>query len=248
MVGRNRSRRRASDLRLYCEMNTTKPLLVWSNEPNRLQSKSYICGYCGTPIASDRGWVGHKQFEQTRPAFILVCHKCSRPTFIDYDGHQTPGIAFGQTVNDISDSSVAVMYEEARKATSAGSFTAAVLCCRKLLMHIAVAKGATAGASFVTYVDYLANNNFVPPDAKGWVDHIRTRGNEANHEIITMKKEDAEELVSFVEMLLKIIYEFPAAAKRKYGPKTPAQVPAPIAPSKSVGNPLPGAPASLPTS
>ena len=41
------------------------------------------------------------------------------------------------------------------------------------------------------------------------MDHIRKKGNEANHEIRLMKKADAEELISFSEMLLKFIYEFP---------------------------------------
>ena len=111
------------------------------------------------------------------------------------------------------------IYDEARQATSALSYTAAVLCCRKLLMHIAVAKGAKAGESFASYVDFLAVQNYVPPDAKEWVDHIRKTGNEANHEIVIMKREDAEDLLAFAEMLLKIIYEFPASTKRKYGDK-----------------------------
>ena len=41
------------------------------------------------------------------------------------------------------------------------------------------------------------------------VDHIRKKGNEANHEIVLMEKEDAEDLLVFSEMLLKFIYEFP---------------------------------------
>jgi len=82
-------------------------------------------------------------------------------------------------------------------------------------MHIAVSKGAPAGDTFANYVQYLADKNFIPPDAKDWVDHIRTKGNEANHEIVIMTKDDAEELLSFVEMLLKVIFEFPAAVKRK---------------------------------
>jgi len=42
------------------------------------------------------------------------------------------------------------------------------------------------------------------------VDHIRKKGNEANHEIILMDKKDAENLITFIEMLLKVIYDFPA--------------------------------------
>ena len=92
---------------------------------------------------------------------------------------------------------------------SNGSHTAAVLCCRKLLMHIAVAQNADVGKSFIEYVEYLADSGYVPPNGRSWVDHIRKKGNEANHEIRLMQVGDAQELISFSEMLLKFIYEFP---------------------------------------
>jgi hypothetical protein len=90
------------------------------------------------------------------------------------------------------------------------SFTSAVLTCRKLLMHIAVAKGAAPGKSFMEYVEYLDQKNYIPPDGKGWVDYIRKKGNEANHEIKIMSVADASDLITFLEMLLKFVYEFPA--------------------------------------
>jgi hypothetical protein len=98
------------------------------------------------------------------------------------------------------------------------SFTSAVLTCRKLLMHIAVEKGAPIGKSFLDYVEYLADKHYVPPDGMGWVDQIRKKGNEANHEIKIMSRDDAEELIEFSEMLLKIVYEFPAKVRPPAGP------------------------------
>jgi hypothetical protein len=77
-------------------------------------------------------------------------------------------------------------------------------------MHIAVDRGAKDGQTFLQYIEYLAANGFVPPNGKGWVDHIRKKGNEANHEIVLMKQEDAADLINFTEMLLKFIYEFPS--------------------------------------
>ncbi len=82
-------------------------------------------------------------------------------------------------------------------------------------MNIAVAKGAPEGLSFIKYVEYLSENNYVPPDGKEWVDHIRTKGNEAAHEISSITENDAKDLITFIEMLLKIIFEFPASIKRK---------------------------------
>ena len=76
-------------------------------------------------------------------------------------------------------------------------------------MNIAVAQGAKPGETFVSYVEYLAAKGYVPPNGQGWVDHIRKKGNEANHEITLMSKTDADELILFIEMLLKFMYEFP---------------------------------------
>lgn len=180
-----------------------------------LNSKKFQCGYCGQPLASEKGWFAQDQNTGLNLWYIYVCHHCDKPTFFDNLGSQTPGVIFGDDVADIDNAQVKALYEEARKCTNNNAFTAAVLSCRKLLMHIAVAKGATAGKNFIEYVEFLADKNYIPPDAKDWVDHIRKKGNEANHEIMIMSREDAIDLISFSEMLLKLIYEFPANIKKK---------------------------------
>lgn len=188
--------------------------LHWENI-HGLASRSYTCGHCGSQIASERGWQARDHAGGKHVAYIYICHKCSKPTFHSSTGAQVPGVTFGNEVADIPDAGIQKLYEEARSCTGAGAYTAAVLACRKLLMHIAVVKGAKAGESFLSYVEYLAKQNYIPPDAREWVDHIRAKSNEANHEIVIMPKDDAEELVSFIEMLLRVIFEFPAAIKRK---------------------------------
>ena len=107
------------------------------------------------------------------------------------------------------------MYNEARDCTGAGAYTACVLSCRKLLMHIAVEQGAETNKNFVYYIDYLESNNFLPPNGKTWVDHIRQKGNEANHEIKMMDINDAKDILTFIEMLLKFIYEYPSMIDNK---------------------------------
>ena len=183
-----------------------------------LASRTYTCGHCSTSLASERGWWARpKASGGPICGSIYICHKCGQPTFFDQFGRQFPGVVFGDAVADIPEKTVEQLYNEARTTTSTGAYTAAVLCCRKLLMHIAVSKGAAAGDTFINYVQFLADKNFIPPDAKDWVDHIRKKGNEANHEISIMNKDDAEELLTFCEMLLKVIFQFPAAVKRKIG-------------------------------
>jgi hypothetical protein len=82
-------------------------------------------------------------------------------------------------------------------------------------MNVAVHKGAKTGLTFIEYVEHLSATNYVPPDGKDWVDHIRKKGNEATHEIVLMTAGDAEDLVNFTEMLLKFVYEFPALMNAK---------------------------------
>jgi hypothetical protein len=193
--------------------------ISWNNLSD-IPSRDYSCGYCNKPLASAKGWFG-KLMPSIRGLdnpYVYICHHCKSPTFFDSVGNQTPGIIFGNPVLEINDQSVESLYDEARKTTGTGCYTAAILCCRKLLMHIAVSKGAKEGDSFINYVKFLADNNYIPPDAKDWVDHIRRKGNEANHEISIMSKEDAEELLIFIEMLMKLIYEFPALIKKKTQP------------------------------
>lgn len=84
------------------------------------------------------------------------------------------------------------------------------MCCRKMLMNIAVQQGAAEGLKFIEYVNFLADNGFIPPNGKHWVDHIRKKGNEATHEIALMTEQDARELISFIEMLLRFVFEFPS--------------------------------------
>jgi len=96
---------------------------------------------------------------------------------------------------------------------SVNAFTAAAMTCRKVLMNVAVAEGAESGLSFAAYVQWLGDNGYVPAKGRNWVDRIRERGNEANHEIPDIDRADAEDVLSFTEMLLKVNYEMPARAK-----------------------------------
>lgn len=133
-----------------------------------------------------------------------------------------PGVAFGNEVAHLP-ADVDGLYREARNCMSVSAFTAGVLATRKLLMNVAASLGASPGGSFQSYVTYLEENGYVPPKARGWVDHIRKKGNEATHEIPPIARTDAEELITFVEMILKLVYDYPAhpAVSRRFVNPTP---------------------------
>lgn len=180
--------------------------MSWINEAG-IQSHKFTCGHCGSGVASDRGYYSNGVIRGNR-AVIHICPHCDLPTMF-HAGTQIPGVVPGEEVMHLPND-VQALYKEARSAIAAGCFTASVLISRKLLMSIAVAQGAEPGLKFIEYVDYLAGKGYVPPNGRGWVDHIRKKGNEATHEIVLMGRSESEELVSFSEMLLKFIYEFPA--------------------------------------
>ena len=175
-----------------------------------VQPVSYVCGFCGERVASDRGYPAGAMADGSGAhiAYIRICPGCDGPTVFTRSEKQVPGPLPGGEVQHVPQL-LDQLFGEARLSSSAGAYTAAVMVCRKMLMNIAVDKGAKAGLSFLDCVQYLADNGFVPPNGKGWVDYIRTRGNEATHEIHLMKQEDAIALIRFVEMLLRFIYEFP---------------------------------------
>jgi len=179
----------------------------WQNaQPG--SAHGYRCGFCDNQVSSSTGLnFLHLNNALNPEALLRICPHCNQPTYFRKPA-QFPGVAFGEKVLSLP-ADVESLYEQARACTSTEAYTPAVLACRKILMHIAVDQKAKPGLNFLEYVEYLATNGFVPPNGRGWVDHIRKKGNEANHEIVLMAQKDAEDLVIFVEMLLKFIYEFP---------------------------------------
>ena len=176
-----------------------------------LPVKSFYCGFCGDKVSSDRGYRNGRGPDGTIDihGIILICPNCKGPIFFPWsvNQEQIPGPAFGNPIKNLP-IELEKLYEEARECTKNLCFTASVLISRKILMNIAVQQGAEEGKTFIQYVSYLSDMGYVPPNGKGWVDHIRIKGNEANHEIKLMSREEAEMLIIFLEMLLKFVYEF----------------------------------------
>ena len=186
-------------------------MIDWQNI-GEIAPRVFRCGYCGEKVSSAKGYPSNKSY-----CMIYICPNCTCPTYIDHgeiEFKQYPGVAYGNKVESIPEG-IEKLYNEARYCVSVDSYTASVMACRKLLMNIAVENGAVKGKTYKEYVDYLEEKHYTPPDSKKWVDHIRQKGNEANHEIVIMEKKDSEEVINFIEMLLKFIFEFPGKMKDK---------------------------------
>lgn len=181
-----------------------------------ITAKQFTCGYCGNLVGPTTGYYSSDPRTAMAVIFIYICSFCRRPTIFDsaYGQEQIPGPTFGNHV-DFLPPEVESIYNEARASHSAGAFSGSVMLCRKILMNVAVSKGATVGENFQFYIDYLESKNYLPPDGRDWVDEIRKVGNDVNHEIKSKNKTESEEIINFAEMLLKIIFEFPNKIKLK---------------------------------
>lgn len=185
----------------------------WQNLGN-VRTGSYVCYFCGNRVGPDNGYTTAEARER-----ILIC-SCGRPTYFEHSGsdiRQLPCPTYENKVNHLPQD-VQGLYDEARNCMAVNAFTAAAMGCRKILMHIAVDKGEKHGKTFKQYVDYLSGK-YIFPENQPWVDSIRDKGNDANHQIPSLSKEDAEQLIDFTEMLLKLIYEYPGRIKTKAPPK-----------------------------
>ena len=183
---------------------------------NSLKSKNYICGFCSSDITSKDGYyisISENSSTPTGEGYIYICHKCNKPTFFDYYV-QTPGSIYGKSFDEkiFPDNSTFLLYNEIRNCIGCRAYTSAVLAARKLLMHISVNCGANEGENFVYYVNYLDENGYISKNCKKWVDIIRKKGNEANHEIQIFSESEAKQIIKFIEIMISVIYEMPSEA------------------------------------
>ena len=177
----------------------------WQNVQS-LPPDSYRCGYCSYDVASAHGLAARDGL-----AVVRICPQCNGPTFFSHDGRQWPGPKLGANMSKLP-TDVGAIYEEARSSVTVNAFTATVLLCRKLLMHVAVEKGAPKDKAFLEYVNWLIQERYAPKGAENWLDYIRRRSNEANHQISIMEATDAKALILLTEQLLRNVYELADSA------------------------------------
>ena len=200
-------------------------LLGW-HEPATLKPLSWTCGYCGNKVG---GVVGFRREDPKDDSkMVRVCPHCQNATvFVRMDDTddiaQVPGPVYGSDIGGLPDG-VAALYAECRRCVQYTAYTAGVLAMRKLIMQVAVEKGADERMQFTAYVDHLVGEGFIPSQSREWVDQVRKYGNLATHEVAIMSRDDAVQMLDFIEMLLTLVYEFPGKINRTWRPKDVNQV------------------------
>ena len=176
----------------------------------------YVCGHCGKSVA---GAVIASY--NTNRIHWLLCPGCEKGS-VRNNNEVIPGVKFGPEISGLP-SVVKEAYEESRQCMSVNAFVAAELLCRKLLMHVAVDKGAKEGETFAAYLTYLEDHGYITPPMKSWVDLIRQHGNAATHELETPSKNRAEGTVMLTAELLRVIYEMEHMASKYVKPESPTE-------------------------
>lgn len=179
--------------------------------PRHLQ---YDCGACGQPN-SGRLIASTKREGDGAILNLCVC-SCPKaePAILTERGGkvvaQIPEVREFH-VGENWPADLAQLYDEAAKAFAAGAYTAAAMLCRKVLMACACHEGDTDGKSFGAYVDYITQTVLTFPKAKDAIDKIRNIGNEANHRVQMVSRDNARRAMSIVNYMLSTIYSLPSA-------------------------------------
>jgi hypothetical protein len=175
------------------------------------QYRNFACGHCGL---STNGRVVCTETDSSNTPVVFWCHcSCERqlPTIVilkEGEERQYPEHArFHPGENWPAD--LERLYTEAAACFTASAFTATTMIARKILMVCACNEGAAEGLQFVKYVDYIVDNVLPLPKAKTAIDAIRTIGNDANHSVAFVARDDAIRAMSIVTYLLNSVYSLP---------------------------------------
>lgn len=172
------------------------------------ESDSYLaaqCDVCGNGqmavVASDRA----------RSTFWLRCVTCNLG-YVRNNGTLSPApipLSIPQGLPNLEQG----VWKEVRQCLGVNAATAAVMLCRKILLHIAIEHGLESkttddrSPSYYSAVVFLQQANLITPKMRPWVDRIKDVGNEANHELPQITLEVAMDVARFTEQLLKLTYE-----------------------------------------
>lgn len=185
------------------------------NDRNAYQE--YTCGYCGNKVS---GIVVAKYncIGGYSSVKWLICTCCGEGSVCTPGGRIFPSTSYGPIIEGLPEL-IQDAYQEARDCFSVEAFSACELLCRKILMHIAVEKGAKEKESFTSYITFLSDKGYVTPPMKEWVELIREHGGKATHLIEKPDRKRAESTFMFTAELLRLIYEMEHIGK-KYMPKS----------------------------
>jgi hypothetical protein len=175
--------------------------------PSNIVAQTFICWNCNKEIASEKAYRSYDSSARDYLSFIYLCPFCNAPIIIDDNKKEALLPLPGKEIEKLPEN-IKVVYSEIRKCMQSGCFNGAIMLMRKLIMHIAVEEGDVDGKKFEQYIDFLCSNGIVPKKSKNKADSVRKLGNSTNHEVENRTLEEAKNCFEFIELLLRVNYEF----------------------------------------
>jgi hypothetical protein len=173
---------------------------------------SLTCGHCGRDVAAAVLIMTSADANAPQTKW-LRCVNCGGGLVLTPERGLLPAARPGANLEGLP-GDVRRAYDEARSTASVNAWTSVEMMCRKILMHVAVDKGAKGNQTFAAYLTYLQEKGYISPVMAGWVDLIRKHGNEAVHELPEVSEQRARSTLIFTEQLLRMTYEMDALAQR----------------------------------
>ncbi|WP_082598566.1 MULTISPECIES: DUF4145 domain-containing protein [unclassified Kitasatospora] len=162
----------------------------------------FTCGHCGREAVA--AVIAEATTQGTQSVRWVRCSGCHAGSVYSTDS-QFPAPLPGEGLDGLPED-IKSAHQEARSCAGVEAYTSCEMMCRKILMHVAVDKGAQEGKTFATYIEYLETGGYTTPPMKPWVDIIRKNGNVAVHEIPATNKDRALSTLIFTEQLLRTVY------------------------------------------
>ena len=176
--------------------------------------QDYTCGHCERSV----GGLVIAEIGERRIRWLL-CPSCGNGS-VQHDDTILPSLLSIPQVEGLP-SDICQVYDEARKSFAVEAYTGCELLCRKILMSVAVDRGAAEDKSFEHYVDYLKDNGHITASLKDMADIIRRNGNQSTHKIGQPDPERAEYTVEFTAQVLRSIYEIESQFSKYQGSQAP---------------------------
>jgi Domain of unknown function (DUF4145) len=171
---------------------------------------TFVCGNCSTKVT---GAVISAYDKVDGPILWLLCPSCADGSVKCRNGVIYPISTEKPDLQGLPEDTEKA-FTEAYGCFSIKAYTACELICRKILMHVAVDKGAKPGDTFEHFIDYLEAKGYVTPPMKPWVHRIRLNGNESTHELKSPDELRTKDTLLFTSELLRLIYEMDFLSKK----------------------------------
>lgn len=187
----------------------TKDKTVRSMDPSREvdpldRITSLICRNCDHGVAViEEQWIGDQPVREGRSSGIVA-----------FRGIHWWPLPNTNISTDIP-TDIASVFVEAVMSLTANCPRASAVMARRTLEAIAVDKGETSG-SLYNRLNSLATNGVLDATLAEWAKEVRLIGNVGAHfdPMRQVKKEDAQQLIDFIQQLMNYLYVYPAQLAR----------------------------------